>query len=172
MKPWNPRYAAVSFPWVVVLAAAGLARLRPRPRALLGVLLTGLTLWSLAGYYWNGRYAKEDVRGAAEFLTAANLAADPLVVPVVTSVFQFYYRGSGDLVDTYREPALNTRGDAETFLQARLQGRSRCWLVWARSWYFDPQGHLPAVMAEQGVLRLVHEGPGVKVFSWERREAG
>lgn len=172
VKPWNPRYAAVSFPWVVVLAAAGLARLRPRPRALLGVLLAGLTLWSLGGYYWNGRYAKEDVRGAAQFLTAANLAADPVVVPVVTAVFQFYYRGQGDLVDTYREPALVSRGDAEAFVGARLAGHSRCWLVWARSWYFDPQGHLPAVLAAQGRLRLVHEGPGVKVFSWERHEAG
>ena len=65
VKPWNPRYVLAVLPWVLAIAAHGLARLPSRPGLLAALLLTGLSLWSLGNYYWNGNYAKADVRAAA-----------------------------------------------------------------------------------------------------------
>ncbi len=170
VKPWNPRYIAMSLPWVLAFTAWGLTRLPRRVGIAATVLLTCLTLWSLGGYYWDGRYAKADVRAAAAFLEDGNSAGDPLIVPVVTSVFKYYYRGSGEVIDTYGMPMLRTAADADEFCEQVLGDVSRVRLVLAREWYFDPQGHLPVAMSRRGHLRQTMSAAGVRVYDWEHQE--
>ena len=74
VKPWNPRYVAVTVPWVVALVASGLLRLPRRLGLVLTFVLCGATLVSLGGYWADGRYAKEDLRGAAAWVAQAGVA--------------------------------------------------------------------------------------------------
>jgi len=167
VKPWNPRYLAMVFPWVLALTAYGLASLPRRAALVATLLLTCLTLWSLGGYYWNARYFKADVRAAATQLETANSEGDAILVPVVTSVFKYYYRGTGELIDTYGLPVLGSASDAEEFCDRVLAGRTVCWLVLAREWYFDPGGHLPRAMSRRGHLRLETTAAGVRIYVWK-----
>jgi len=169
VKPWNPRYVAMVFPWILALTAFGLAGLPRRAGFAATILLTCLTLWSLGGYYGNARFFKADVRSAAAHLETANSEGDPILAPVITSVFKYYYRGSGEVLDTYGLPPLGDTREAAAFCDRILAGRTRCWLVLAREWYFDPEGHLPMAMSRRGHLRLVATAAGVRVYGWERQ---
>ncbi len=172
VKPWNPRYLAMVFPWVLALTAYGLAGLPRRVGLAATLLLSCLTLWSLGGYYWNERYFKADVRAAATQLEISNPGGDPILVPVVTSVFKYYYKGSGELIDTYGLPVLRGTRDAEEFCDRVLAGQTKCWLVLAREWYFDPGGNLPRAMSRRGHLRLETTAAGVRVYGWEKQITG
>ena len=170
VKPWNPRYVAMVLPWLLALTGWGLARL-PRRLSVGGtLLLIGLTLCSLGNYYGNAKYAKADVRSAAAFLTEANPGNDALLVPVVSSVVKYYYMGEADVVETHGRQVLADQPAAEEFCAEVLTGRTACWLVLGREWYFDPAGHLPRAMSRLGHLRLAHEAPGVRVYGWTRKE--
>jgi len=171
VKPWNPRYVAMVFPWVLCLAAWGLAALPRRWGLAATVVLTCLTLWSLGGYYWNGRYAKADVRAASSFVDAHNNVGTPILAPVITSVFKYYYQGPEEVMDTYGLPPLKNAAEADSFLDSTLSERSGCWLVLAREWYFDPGGHLPRALSRRGHLRLMNKAPGVRVYLWSRQAA-
>lgn len=172
VKPWNPRYVAMVLPWVLVLAACGLAALPRRLSLSATVLLTCLTLWSLVGYYGNGRYAKADVRAAARYLEETNVEGAVVLAPVITSVFNYYYGGAGEVLDTYRRPPLKDAAEAADFFDEVLAGRGRVWLVQAREWYFDPGGYLPAVLSQHGRLRVDFTAPGVKVYDWYPQPMG
>ena len=171
VKPWNPRYVAMVLPWILALTAFGLTGLPRRTSLAATVLLTCLTLWSLGGYYWNERYFKADVRAAAVYVEKANSRGDPVLAPVITSVFRYYYRGSGEVVDTYGLKVLEDTQEAAAFCDRILAGRPRCWLVLAREWYFDPGGHLLMALSRRGHLRLVTTAAGVKIYDWETKSA-
>ena len=136
------------------------------------MLLTGLTLWSLGGYYWNDRYYKADVGAAASYLEESNSGDDPILVPVVTSVFKYYHQGSADVLGTYGFPALGSAPEAAEFCDLVLADKSRCWLVLGREWFFDPEGYLPMAMSRRGHLRLVSTAAGVQVYGWEKQSTG
>jgi len=172
VKPWNPRYVAMILTWVLALSACGLAGLPRRLGLIATVLLMCLTLWSLGGYYWDGRYAKADVRAAAMHLEMVNSEGAPILAPVITSVFNYYYRGSGEVLGTYGLPVLKDAADGAAFCDRILAGRERCWLVLGREWYFDPEGYLPMVMSRRGHLRLVFTAPGVMVYDWVPQSTG
>ncbi len=171
IKPWNPRYLSAVLPWFLVLLAAGTVRMPGRWRVVSALLITGMMLWSLGNDFWNPRYAKEDVRAAAEFLSRNNPEGEPVLVPVVTAVFDFYYEGSGTLLDTYHVPPLDGPEAASQFMSTRMQGLDAAWIVCARYWEFDPEDFLPAVLSHAGTLLLEFKAPGVKVYHWQRRGA-
>ena len=168
VKPWNPRYAAMVSPFVLLLVCMGLVRLKKPIGVGLSVLLTCLTLWSLYGYYTDSRYVKEDIRQAAAIVTAGNAAGAPILVPVVTSSFAYYYSGPGEIIDTYGRPALDSAAAADAFCDSLLAGRQRCWVVASRMWFFDPEGFLPTALARRGHLRVADHAPGVEVYVWSR----
>lgn len=167
-KPWNPRYVLVVLPWVLILTAYGLSRLPVRAGLALAALWTGLTLWSLGNYYWNGRYAKADVRGAVERIEAENELQWPILAPAVTPVVLFYHGGSAEVLGAYEWDALTDAVSAREFCDERLAGIDECWVVLAREWYFDPHGRLLPALAGSGRLVLVEERPGTRLYRWSR----
>ncbi len=172
IKPWNPRYLSAALPWLLVLLAAGTMKLPGRWRISGVLLVTGMMLWSLGNAYWNPRYAKEDVRAAARFLADRGTASEPIVVPVVTGVFDFYYDGPSAILDSYHVPALDSMAAAGQFMAAKLPDAAGAWFVCARCWDFDPEGFLPRTLSGSGSLLLAFRAPGVKVYHWQRRGAG
>jgi len=172
IKPWNVRYVMVALPWLLMLTAYGLGQMPRRVGSVITLWLAGLALWSLGGYYWNPAYAKEDLRAAAAWVSSAEEGASTVLVPVVTSVFDFYYDGPAEVLDTFQEPKLRRVEDGLDLVDRRLAGRDALWLVESRPWYFDPDGVLPLALARRGHLRLARDLPGVRIYYWERISPG
>jgi hypothetical protein len=168
VKPWNPRYVAMALPWFLILASVGLTHLPRRAGLFLTLVLTAMTLWSVGNHFGDGRYAKADVRRAVTAVEAANTTDDPILVPVVTAVFDFYHDGSGRTIGTFGRAPLRNAEEADEFVASQLEGAPACWYVAARSWYFDPLGHLPVALARAGHLRRTEGFDGVEIYRWER----
>jgi mannosyltransferase len=169
VKPFNVRYVAAAFPWVLALAAAGVCRAPRVPRIVLGAGLCALLLASLGGHFLVGRYQKEDVRGALAAIAAAPGPVRPLLVPAVGTVVRHYWRGTGPVLAIGDEPLIRDRDQADEIVARRLAGHDAVWVVWARTWYLDPHGHLAAALQRHGTLERLHAGPGVTVDLWQRR---
>ncbi len=170
IKPWNPRYVAVVFPFLLILLSLGLTRLSGNWSRAGAVLMIVLSFWALAGHYWNDRYVKADVRGAVHFVEGKNKSAEPILVPSVTGVYSFYKQQPALLIDTFQVPALESENDAQAFFEDSLIRHEKFWFVSSRQWYFDPHGYLQIVLNRRGNLALEKELPGVKIYHWENLE--
>jgi len=170
IKPWNPRYVSVVFPFLVILLSLGLTRLPGNWSRIGAILMIVLSFWALSGHYWNDRYAKADIRAAVHFVEEKNTTIEPILVPVVTGVFSFYDHGKARLIDSYNLPPLRSNADAVNYFKKNLAQYSGFWFVSSREWYFDPQGHLPVTLSRLGHLRLEKEFAGVKVYHWDFQE--
>jgi hypothetical protein len=155
-------------PWFLILAASGLTRLPRRLGLGLTLILTVMTLLAVGNHFLDGRYAKADLRRAAAAVAADDPAGDPILVPVVTAVFDFYHAGPGRTIGTFGLPPLGSAGEADRFVASSLAGVDSCWYVAARSWYFDPGGHLPLALARAGHLRRTAGFDGVEIYRWVR----
>ncbi len=168
VKPFNPRYLAATFPLVLLVAARGLGGLPRRLGRAGGFLLCGLCLWSLWGYHGDPRYAKEDVRDAAAWVGGRAEAGDPVIVPVITRVWNLYHQGPGRVVPMWESTTVADAATARAFLVPRMAGAAHGFLVLSRAWEIDPDGRLAAALASEA--RVVEEVrfPGVRVMEWRR----
>lgn len=168
VKPFNPRYLAATFPLLLLIAARGLGSLPRRLGRAGGFLLCGLCLWSLWGYYHDARYMKEDVRAAAAWVGQRAEPGDPVIVPVVTRVWNLYHQGPGRVVPMWEAQPVTDAATAQAYLQNRMAGARHGFLVVSRAWEIDPDGRLPAALAAEA--RVVEEArfPGVRVLEWRR----
>jgi len=92
LKVFNPRYASAAFPAYVVVLAAGLsAPRRASMRLALGALVLLPTSISLAQYFTDPRYEKEDARAAASYLQSAAVPGDLLFVVGTDEPFRRYH---------------------------------------------------------------------------------
>ncbi len=178
VKTFNVRYLAVIMPWIVLVAAHGLVRLPRRPGAVLTTILIALSLWSLWGYFFNTRYAKADLRGAARLVaarevvaTAAGSSPSVILVPATTPVFKYYYRGSRDVVTGFGA-RLNDAAGARRFCEEKLAGHDQAWIVLASHWEIDIHDLIPAALTSLGELQLETILPGVRIFTWSRHTPG
>jgi len=171
VKPYNVRYATAAFPWLLALAAAGVTAYGGRSRALVGVALCLLFGASLVGYYRDDRYAKEDLRGAIAAIDPTSAPGRPVLVTTVGPVARYYLRGRAPVLGCWDEPPVADAAMADGLVARQLAGQDSAWVIWARSWFVDPQRHLPGALARAGTLERIHEGPGVAVDLW-RRHAG
>ncbi len=171
IKPWNPRYVSVALPCLVLLAGSGLARLPRRAGLVITGAMVGLTLWSLAGYYGQDKYAKADLRQAAAVVAEGQVPNQVVLVPVVTSTFWYYDRDRHELLNSYQYSPLKDRGAASLYVSEQLGGHDYCRVVLAREWYFDPDGHLLPALSRVGHLRLEKLLPGVSIYNWERKRS-
>jgi hypothetical protein len=169
VKPYNVRYACIVLPWILLVAARGLATLPRRLGMVWTAALVVLTLTSLGGYYFADRYQKEDIRAAAAYIAASSAPDDAVLVPVVTAVFRYYHAGDGPVLATWGVDRLDNLEEARALVASRLAGRTAVWIVLAREWFLDPRGWLPEALAEAGRLRAAAAFPGVRVLRWERR---
>jgi len=169
VKPYNVRYAATVFPWLLALTAAGIGRYGRRGRAIVSVALLALCGASLAGYYGQDRYAKEDVRGAVAALDPREAPGRPILAPTVGPVVRHYWRGRGPVLGCWDEPQVRDAAMADRLVARQLGDHDSAWIVTARPWFQDPQRLLPDALARAGTLERIHDGPGVAVDLWRRR---
>ncbi len=172
VKPFNVRYVAAALPWLSTLMALGLVRLGRRPRWLIGGAVTLLFAAALVNLHADPRYAKADVRGAVTAMAASEAPARPVLSPAVGPVVR-YYQARLDtpavpVLGCWDEPQIRDAAMADALVRRQLDGLESAWVVWARSWYLDPDHHLPGALARAGRLERVHEGPGVALDLWRR----
>ena len=151
---YEPRFLMLVLPaWVILVAAGvvvlgraagrlvGRGGLPPTTRGVIaGALAAGLlgmllvpTVRSLASYYFDPTYARDDYRGLASRVAELERPADAVVLtaPGQAEIFGYYYRGNADL---FPLPAQRPIDPADTLarLQALAAGHRRVWLVrWA-----------------------------------------
>jgi len=169
IKPFNVRYLASVLPWLVVLMAAGLARLAVWPRRVLAAALFGLSLASLAGLFWVGDYAKADIRGAVAVVTR-EATPRTVLAPTVGPVVRHYLGERMPVKGCWDESILATPADADGLVARQLAGVSDAWYLRARAWDLDPHGRIPDALRRVGTLERVDERNGVTLDRWRRHD--
>ncbi|MCC7372274.1 MAG: glycosyltransferase family 39 protein [Chloroflexi bacterium] len=152
---YEPRFLLLVLPAWAVLLGAGLAALwsgagrllaartgfPPMARQLaviaVAVVLAGLllipTVRSLASYYWDPVYARDNYRGLAQTVMLREQPDDAIVLtaPGQIEIFNYYYRGPSDLFPLPRQRPIDV-ADTRARLDTLAETHDRVWLVrWA-----------------------------------------
>jgi uncharacterized membrane protein len=169
-KAFNVRYVFVSFPAFICLIAAGIGSFRPVVKRILSALVFVTLLVSAGNYFFNGRYAKEDVRGAAKYLEETAGDNDCMMVPTVTDVFQYYYKRHNP-VHAFYAPAVRTQAEARERLETVFEDCDTIWYLRTRVWDQDPNGYLmDALTSAYGETSPMESFDGVTLFRFERTQ--
>jgi len=91
LKVFNPRYAAAAFPAYVLAISEGIVAVGRRRSLLLGLAVLVPTGTSLAQYYADPNYAKDDLRGATEFLKSEIGPGELLFFVGIDHPLHYYY---------------------------------------------------------------------------------
>jgi len=159
---YEPRFLMLVLPaWVILVAAGGVtlgrsvSRLlfaQPAPRGpaargaiagLLAVVALGLLLLptarSLAAYYFDPTYARDDYRGLASTIQALERPDDAVVLtaPGQAEIFDYYYRGRADQFPLPTQRPIDA-ADTLARLESLAAGHRRVWLVRWASQEADP----------------------------------
>jgi uncharacterized membrane protein len=86
-KAFNVRYVLFAMPPYLCLIALGIEGLRPPARFVALLLVVATAAVSLGNYYFNGRYAREDMRAAARAVEQDVAPGDCIIAPTVFEVF-------------------------------------------------------------------------------------
>ena len=163
------RYVAIIFPAYMMILACGIASFR---RVGIQFILVGAVLAvhgaALANYYFDPRYAREDARAAAQFLTSRALSQDLILVVGTVSSLPHYYKGSSPLVP-FVTPNGRPRSPAEQVSELSA-GRDRLWLVQIRPWQSDRAGRVKAALDSAWTTVEHRRFAGVDVYGYERAQ--
>ncbi len=133
-KPlYNPKFLLMAVPPYLLLAGAGLAQLRGwlRPLSVMaGVALVALAGYSLARYYTDPAFQRDDYRGLAALVKGLERPGDVAVLnaPGQEQIFLYYYAGALPVVGLPRDRPLNPGATAGQ-LEDLLARHRRVWLV-------------------------------------------
>jgi 4-amino-4-deoxy-L-arabinose transferase-like glycosyltransferase len=162
---YNVRYLLVTLPAFVLLAAAGIAHAPRWYAAGCLLLLAAIASVSIARDLSDPRYAREDLRGTARYLSDH---ADPTATVTVSAKYMVevlrHYRPPQRVEPLPKYPVQSAE-DADAILaQLRDSGR---WLVLSRDWEDDPHGYFNRAIASRYAAMQVAEFPGVRVFHFD-----
>jgi 4-amino-4-deoxy-L-arabinose transferase-like glycosyltransferase len=164
---YNTRYVVMSLPAYILILAAGIAAL-PRSRIRLALLASVLIAngLSLANYYFDPHYAREDARSTAEYLKSETSARDVILINGNLPALKYYFKSGLPLI-----PIDSQTTENELLVTAKLRevnkNSDRIWLVEMRSWETDPKRNVKATL-EKLARRVKHKSfPGVEVYLYK-----
>jgi uncharacterized membrane protein len=162
-KAFNVRYVLLGFPAYVCLLAVGLAGVEGNVgRAWMAAVLATL-LVSDGGYYFNPKYARDDVRGAVRYIEAHGTPGECIVAPTVIGVVEHYYRGVEEVHSVFNRPG-QPRAVLERQLREIFAWCNSVWYIRARPWVDDPNGYVLERMSDHyRELQLV-DFDGVQLY--------
>jgi len=166
---YNVRYVAMSFPAYILILAAAIAGFR-RPLIQIALLAAVLAVngVSLAHYYFDPRYGREDTRAAARYLEMTANPGDALVVVGSAIALSHYYRGSLPIVN-WRGEVIKERPALTDRLQQLSEAHDHLWLVSIRPWEGDPKGTVRGILDDR-YSRIGHKQlPGVDIYTYRLR---
>ena len=159
---FNVRYVVFSVPALLFILALGITHLKPR---YLGAgCLFIFTFFNALSLYNNAfiqKYAKEDVRSAAQYIALEAEPDDHILAVTVGRVFAWYFNGENKVISNvpYQPPA--------NLVDEAARGSSSIWLVKSRSWQTDPDNTIQTILDENYVLLSTDEFPGVSVYHYK-----
>ena len=156
---YNVRYTAGAFPAYLVLLGGGVAWSLGRKPWGWGLLaaFVGLTVFSLAGYFGNPHYFRDDNRGAARYIAARIHPGEPLVVGAEERAFVHYYRGP---ITSWK------RWRVDPAEAGRIEGmeEGRFWVASNRAWEEPRFQEFLRAMVRCFPNKEVVEFPGYRIY--------
>jgi hypothetical protein len=154
----------MTFPVYFLILAAGIARFRRFwMQMILVTAILGSNVLSLAHYYFDPQYAREDARAAAQYLEAAVQPQDVILAVGTTSPLKYYFRKDIPIVNLG-----SLRKSDRQIVAQRLREFSkeynRLWLVEMRVWQQDPMGEVKVVLDSRYTLVEEKQLPGVDIY--------
>jgi hypothetical protein len=162
-KAFNVRYVLFAMPAFVCLVALGVDGLRPRLRSLSFALVVLTLAISLGHYYFDGRYAREDVRSAAREVESHIEPGDCVIVPTVFEVFEHYFTRPNPVRPVFASARI-PRESVDRQLASALAECDGVWYVRAREWANDPDGYILDSLGQRMTPLQTIEFDGVTVF--------
>jgi mannosyltransferase len=167
-KPFNVRYMLVSLPAYVCLVAAGLQALTASWKRVAAILVFVTLAISLGNFYFNSRYAKEDVEGAVRYVESHIEEGECVLAPTVTEVFAYYF-GKPNAVHRVSASTGISREVLDERLGRYLADCPVVWYVRAREWDNDPDGLLLAALEQlYGDTTTVKGLTGIQIRRYAR----
>lgn len=158
---FNVRYVLFSAPALLLILGAGIDRIRPR---YLGtVLLTVFVFYNGMSLYNNAfdvKYAKEDVRGAAQYVTMLAEPDDHILVVTVGRVFDWYFHKDNLIIRNQVDMPVTD------IVEQVAAGANSIWFVKARSWQTDSDNTLETLLDSRYLRLSTVEFPGVSVYHY------
>ena len=145
-KAFNVRYVLVALPAYLCVIAGGVATLRTAAARVVFALLVATLALSLGNHYYNGRYAKSDVRAAARHIDRSWRAGECVLAPVVREVFEKYSPHDDAVVRFYATTA-TPRETVDAQLEKIFAKCGGLWYIRAREWEYDASGYVAERLA-------------------------
>ena len=168
VKTFHPRYLIASFPAFIAVLGAGWSRRGWVSRISAAVALI-LAVVALNNLYFDPRYAKEDIRSAAQTILQQEQPGDSVVVIYSYRPFQYYFLKGGGHARMLRlhKRFLKTADDLRAHVAEASAGDGRVWLVLSRWWDVAPEERIRSAFEETLVERERWEYPGVKLTLYD-----
>jgi hypothetical protein len=169
VKTFHPRYLlASSFPAFGVVLGAGWSQPSPWARGSAAIAAV-LAVVSLAQHAFDPRYAKEDLRGAANIVLHEERPGDTVVVIYSYRPFEHYFERGGGKARLLRlhKRFLQTSDELEAHAADAASGGGRVWVVLARWWDVAPESKIRAAFEKSLREERRWETPGVKITLYE-----
>jgi uncharacterized membrane protein len=151
---YNVRYTTMVFPAYLLILAAGITWF---PRTWLQVTLLVAVLVSngvsLANYYFNPSYAREDVRAAVQYLESVRRSRDVFLAVGDTHALHYYSQGTLPFERLAHVSKLD-RPPIEV-LRDIVRDHDRSCLIEVRPWQSDPDGKWKAALG--GAYPLIEQ---------------
>ncbi|MCX5752599.1 MAG: glycosyltransferase family 39 protein [Candidatus Krumholzibacteria bacterium] len=166
IKVFNVRYLMCAFPLYIALVAYGLPSGR-RARLIAGAAVCAIMLASDGNYFFNSRYAREDVRDAVKVVMRSEEGGDLIIAPAVEAVFAHYYRGRNTI--RFIDPSDLGEARMNEEIARDFASHPRVWYLRSRSWYEDPDDILLRSLPAHGDVALRWNAPGVDLILYTKR---
>jgi hypothetical protein len=158
---YNVRYVIFSLPaFLFILASGGLALRRYRIGNLLLLVVVIYNSVALYNNYFDARYAKEDVRAAADYVAANASPDDHILVITVTHIFEWYFHQPNMIVSTLSPES------ADTLVSEAAAGTHTLWVVESRPWQTDPKNEIKPLLDSHYSLIDKNDFSGVTLYRY------
>jgi uncharacterized membrane protein len=158
---YNVRYVIFSLPAILFLVVTGGLALKKYRLGnillLVVVIYNGVALYN---YYFDARYAKEDVRGAAAYVASNASPDDHILVITVTHIFEWYFHQPNMIVSTLSSQP------AAALVNEAAAGTHTLWVVESRPWQTDPNNEIRKVLDSQYFLIDEIDFSGVILYQY------
>ncbi len=168
-KAFNVRYVLPAFPVFLCFLAVGLADMKGRTGKIVLILVVATLLWSDSNYFHNGRFAREDVRGAVRYVEEHISDGECMFAPTVAKIVQHYYSGMESVHSVYN-PSGQNREQLETRLAGVFAECNRVWYIRSRPWVDDPAGTVLETFRRNYRQSDVIYFDGVDLFYFEQKK--
>jgi hypothetical protein len=163
VHPFNVRYAILAFPSFVAFLAVGTQSLSSNWMRISAFgMIAMVSLVSLANYFFDERYHRDNNRAASQFLSDHALPNDLVIVTAAYTApnLRYYYSGSPVTVRAYPQEAdfEEGRGNAlysgssgvlfvepsqfASDIEKIIADQERIWLFSSRTYHSDPHGYI------------------------------